>query len=101
MAYCVKCGAQLADNARFCNQLRADQGRGTTREQAQPQQYGQPFAQPAPEQPVYQQQGYTQASYFQQPTHSPAYAARQAPRPSPWKRLCRRWGRGDMLAACC
>ncbi len=83
MAYCVKCGAQLADNARFCTSCGADQGTMEQPvEQAQPQ-YGQPYAQPAPVQPSYQQQGYTQASYSQPAYTQPGYDARQSAAPKP------------------
>lgn len=83
MAYCVKCGAQLADNTRFCTSCGADQGTvEQPAEQAQPQ-YGQPYAQPAPVQPSYQQQGYTQASYSQPAYAQPGYDARQSAAPRP------------------
>ncbi|MEL7602441.1 MAG: zinc-ribbon domain-containing protein [Bacillota bacterium] len=78
MAYCVKCGAQLADNARFCTSCGADQGTlEQPAEQAQPQ-YGQPYAQPAAVQPGNQQQGYTQANYSQPAYAQPGYDARQS-----------------------
>jgi hypothetical protein len=83
MAYCVKCGAQLADNARFCTSCGADQGTlEQPAEQAQPQ-YGQPYAQPAAAQQNYQQQGYTQASYSQPAYTQPGYDNRQNAAPKP------------------
>ena len=83
MAYCVKCGAQLADNARFCTGCGADQGTlEQPAEQAQPQ-YGQPYTQPAAVQPNYQQPGYTQASYSQPAYAQPGYDARQSAAPRP------------------
>ena len=82
MAYCVKCGTTLADNARFCTSCGADQGTlEQPAEQAQPQ-YGHPYAQPAAVQPNYQQ-GYSQASYSQPAYAQPGYDARQSAAPRP------------------
>ncbi len=74
--FCPGCGAQAADNAKFCltcgKPLTAQQ---PVQPQYQQQQYQQvPQSQPYQQQPQYQQPQYQQVPQYQQPYQQPAYA---------------------------
>ena len=74
MAYCTKCGAQVADGMKFCNSC--GNPMGAAQPQAAPQQ---PRPQAAPQQPqpqpqqTYQQHGQPQQQYQQPYQQQPPY----------------------------
>ena len=73
MAYCTKCGAQVADGMKFCNSC--GNPMGAAQPQAAPQQPQQQAAQPQPQQQqTYQQpQPQYQQPYQQQPPYGQPY----------------------------
>lgn len=64
-AFCIHCGSPISDGAAFCTNCGAAQAQHAPPAQQPPQQYQQPYAQPA--QPQYQQQ----PAYYQQATPPP------------------------------
>ena len=67
--FCIKCGAQIADNSRFCNHCGFDQN--AVPQEASVQQSA--YQQPAYQQPVYQQPAYQQPAYQQPVYQQPVY----------------------------
>lgn len=75
--FCIKCGAQITDDSRFCDHCGFDQNAMPQEQTQQPVQqsaYQQPaYQQPAYQQPVYQQPAYQQPAYQQPVYQQPAY----------------------------
>ena len=69
MAYCTKCGTQVADGVKFCTSCGSPMG--AAQPQAAPQQPQQQAAQPQP-QPHHQMHQQPQQPYMQQPQYAPA-----------------------------
>jgi len=74
MAYCTKCGTQVADGVKFCTSCGSPMG--VAQSQAAPQQPQQQAAQPQPQPQQQTQQVYAQQPYVQpQPQYAPASPA--------------------------
>ena len=73
MAYCTKCGTQVADGVKFCTSCGSPMG--VAQPQAAPQQPQQQAAQPQPQpqQPYVQQPQYAPAVYTEEPISTGSY----------------------------
>ena len=72
MAYCTKCGTQVADGVKFCTSCGSPMG--AAQPQAAPQHLQPQAAQPQPQLQQQAQQAYAQQPYAQpQPQYAPVY----------------------------